>query len=116
MTSSLPSLESVILTSLEANQGGDVLSLDIRKATSIADYMIFCTGKSTRHSHGLKRHLTDDVQTHLPHLTKPNIQGEEDGQWIVLDFGDAIVHLMLEETRSYYALEKLWATLIAHHS
>jgi ribosome-associated protein len=81
--------------------------LDISRLTSIADYFIIATGTSSRHVQA----LADEVERQLGLLkTYPrHIEGYADGQWILMDYGDFIVHLFTPEQRDFYSLERLWS-------
>lgn len=94
------------LTALEDIKAENIVTLDVRGMTSIADYMVVCSARSSRHL----RAIADDVLVKLKgQFSIPiNINGENSSGWILLDLGNIIVHIMSEETRDFYALEKLW--------
>ena len=109
-------LETTIQSSLNEHKALDIICLDVQQATSITDFMFFCSATSNRHAQALADYLTDEVRAAHPGYTKPNIQGSEDAEWIVVDFADAIIHIMQPETRDYYQLEKLWRSYLNQHS
>ena len=83
-----------------------ILELDIRSLTQIADWMVVASGTSTRHVLALAERLR---AAGVRQGVKPSgVEGESDGEWVLLDFGDLIVHLMLPATREFYDLEGLW--------
>ncbi len=92
------------VTALEDIKAENIVTLDVRGMTSIADYMVICSARSSRHL----RAIADDVLTKLKgQFSIPiTINGENSSGWILLDLGDIIVHIMSEETRDFYALEK----------
>ncbi len=84
----------------------DLLALDVRGVSSITDYFLVCSGKSTTHL----QTITDAIRHELKEAgVRPlHAEGVPDSGWILLDYGDVLVHVFLEETRLYYALERLW--------
>jgi ribosome-associated protein len=90
------------------NRGQNVLVLDVRHVTPIFDYFVMATGSSRRQMHAMSeeidRKLEDEMGDH-----RLNIAGYDESRWIVLDYGNVVIHLFDDETRAYYALEDLWA-------
>ena len=85
----------------------DVLVLEVGDLTSIADFFIFASGDSERQVRGLAAFIEKEMA--LRYHTHPVIEGKETANWILLDYGDIIVHIFRSDTRQYYALEKMWA-------
>jgi len=88
-------------------KGEDVLLLDIRKQSSIADYFVISSGTSTRHVEA----MGDEIFISLKQeegIHPRSIEGKGEGTWVLLDYNDIIVHLFYHETRRFYQLEKLW--------
>jgi ribosome-associated protein len=85
----------------------DVVALDVRKAVSFADTFILATGRSDRHV----RSIGDAIAEALARegLKPLGIEGYEEGRWLLIDFGDVIVHVFQPEVRQHYALERLWS-------
>ena len=95
-----------IVDELDDAKAVDILELDIRPLTQIADWMVVASGTSSRHVQALAERLR---AAGVRHGVKPSgVEGESDGEWVLLDFGDLIVHLMLPATREFYDLESLW--------
>lgn len=99
-------LLDTLLTTLTDHKAQDITQLDVRELTDVTDILLICTATSTRHSQALANRLiraTRDIDI------RPNgIDGEQPGDWIVLDYLDVVVHIFTAETRAFYALEKLW--------
>ncbi len=91
---------------LEDKKGEDILLLDLKEITSFTDYFVICTGTSSR----MLKALADGVneKTREAYKKKAHIEGDADSGWLVLDYGDVVVHLFDEELRRYYKLEELW--------
>jgi ribosome-associated protein len=91
----------------EENRGRDVVILDVRELTTLFDYFVLVTGTSRRQLHA----ISDEIDHALAALgDRPlGIEGYEDSRWILLDYGDVVLHLFDAETRGYYRLEELWA-------
>ena len=99
------------LQALEALKADNIQLLDVSEIASFTDYMIFASGNSTRHVSA----IADSVIEAAKSAGNPvlGVEGEEVGEWILVDLGDAIVHIMLPDVRQYYELEKLWGEELA---
>ena len=84
----------------------DVVVLDVQSLSSVTDYFLVCSGRSTTHVQS----ISDAIVGELKGLgVRPqHAEGVADSGWILLDYGDLLVHVFLEDTRLYYALERLW--------
>jgi ribosome-associated protein len=91
----------------EENRGRDIVVLDMRELTSIFDFFVLVTGTSRRHLHAISDEIDDALQKQYGDR-RLGIEGYVESRWILLDYGDVVVHLFEPETRSYYALEELW--------
>jgi ribosome-associated protein len=89
------------------NKAGDVLILDLRGITPLFDYFVIATGVSRRQVHTLAEEIDDALCAEGE--TRRTLEGYEPGRWVVLDYGDLVIHLFDPETRAYYGLEDLWA-------
>ncbi len=99
-------LLTLVLEQLDDIKGKDIKVIDVRGKTNICDYMVIATGTSQRHLKSLAEHVEEEVKKNG---FKPlGIEGENTGEWIVVDLGDIIVHAMLGQTRDFYQLENLW--------
>lgn len=104
----LPSLE-IATRAMEAaidQKGLDVRGLELREHTNIADCFVIVSGTSDRHVRGIVDKIVRDLEMvgESPHA----ISGYENGQWILVDYGDVIVHVFFEPMRQYYSLDELW--------
>ena len=99
-------LNQIIVNSLEDIKAFDITVIDVRKKTSIADYMIIASANSNRQTKALARHLKDTLKEIGKSVT--NIEGEGDGEWVLVDLNEVLVHIMLPTTRAYFNLEELW--------
>ena len=84
----------------------DIVTIDVRDKSSITDFMVICTGTSKRHLSSIAEHVADKAQA--AKLEILGTEGANEGEWVVLDLGDVILHVMQEEQRDLYQLEKLW--------
>jgi ribosome-associated protein len=87
--------------------GEEIAILDVSEILRIADYFVVLAGRNERHVRSIAAEL--DVQMKARGVRKVRIEGGEDGRWALLDFGDVIVHVLEQEARGYYGLERLWA-------
>jgi ribosome-associated protein len=91
----------------EENRGTDIVVLDMRPLTSLFDFFVIASGTSRRQLHAISEEI-DRVLEQEHHDRRLGIEGYEESRWILLDYGDVVVHLFEPETRAYYALEDLW--------
>ncbi|EMQ2877421.1 ribosome silencing factor [Vibrio navarrensis] len=84
----------------------NIVVLNVEGKSSVTDFMIICSGNSKRHVSSIADHVAEEVKK--VGLTPLGIEGEKEGEWVVLDLGDAMLHVMQEEQRQLYQLEKLW--------
>jgi ribosome-associated protein len=99
------------LEALEALKADNVVVLDVREIASFTDYMIFASGSSTRHVSAIAEAVIEAAKTADQPLV--GVEGEEVGEWVLVDLGDVVVHVMLPDVRLYYELEKLWGEELA---
>lgn len=99
-------LVDTVLTALADLKANDVLSLDVRPLTSLADVMVIASGTSTRHVKALADNVLEKAKESG---NRPlGMEGERDAEWILIDLAGVIVHVMLPATRAFYDLERLW--------
>jgi ribosome-associated protein len=90
------------------NRGRDVAVLDMRSLTPVFDYFVVATGTSNRQLHAMSEEIDHALEDDLGDK-RMGIEGYHESRWILLDYGNVVIHLFDEETREYYALEQLWA-------
>ncbi|PID80194.1 MAG: ribosome silencing factor [Clostridiales bacterium] len=93
---------------IDDKKGEDVVVLDLVGKSSISDYFVIATGRSDRHATSLAKHVEDEVWEHYQ-LDVHHKEGHHNGDWVVLDYIDIIVHIFNGDKRDYYNLEKIWA-------
>lgn len=94
------------MNALEEKKGEDILLLDVQKVASFTDYFVISTASSSRMLNALADGILEKVR--VTHTKKGRVQGTPEAGWIVIDYGDIVVHLLDEELRGYYKLEELW--------
>jgi ribosome-associated protein len=99
-------LRDLAISILDDMKGSDVIHFDIREMTSIADYMIICSGRSSRHLQAMADELALKAKAKKIHPI--HIEGQGENEWILIDLGEVIVHVMTPNARSFYDLESLW--------
>ena len=92
----------------EDNRGSDIVVLDLRELTAVFDYFVLATGTSRRQLHAISEEIDHALEEGLGDR-RMGIEGYDESRWILLDYGDLVVHLFDPETRDYYALEELWS-------
>ena len=95
-----------VLTSLEDDKAEDIVQIDLRGKSAMADYMVICSGRSSRQVVAISEKLIDRVKAEFGRLSK--VEGKETGDWVLIDTGDVIVHVFRPEVREFYQLEKMW--------
>lgn len=99
-------LKDLVVTAIEDMKGLEIRVLDVRDKTSITDYMIVASGNVDRHVKAIADYVAD--QARAAGSRPLGMEGANDSEWILLDLGDVIVHIMLPRVRDFYQLEKLW--------
>jgi len=97
----------LIQKSLDDDQATEVVTIDLRGKTSLADYMLIASGRSARHVTAVAEHLGENLRA--AGFRQFQIEGLPAADWVLIDAGDVIVHLFRPEVRSFYNLEKMWS-------
>ena len=92
---------------LSDNKAKNITKINLEKKSSIADFMIICSGTSNRHVISLSNYLVEALKK--KNLNTLSVEGIKNGDWVLVDAGDIIIHLFRSEVREYYGLEKMWA-------
>lgn len=95
-----------VLASLEDDKAEDVVQIDLRGRSDMADYMVICSGRSSRQVASISEKLVERVKHEFGRLSK--IEGKDAGDWVLIDTGDVIIHVFRPEVRDFYQLEKMW--------
>jgi len=103
-------LKSLILKTLDSNKALDVISIDLKNKSSMADYMIIASGTSSRHIQALSEMVLEKLKTNGVRNSK--IEGKESMDWKLIDGIDLIVHIFHPDKRKFYELEKIWSEII----
>ena len=100
-------LSNLVVDALDDVKAQDIVLLDVRDMTAVTDFMIIASGTSSRHVQALVDNVAEKARQagHRP----TGVEGEEGGEWVLLDLQDALVHVMLPKVREFYNLEKLWS-------
>jgi ribosome-associated protein len=99
-------LQQLAVDALNDLKALDLLVIDVRGMTSIADTMIICSGRSNRHVKSLAESVVKKAKE--SHISYIRMEGQQEGEWIIVDLADVVVHVMLPTTREFYNLEDLW--------
>ena len=103
-------LKSVILDTLDSNKALDIISIDLKNKSSMADYMIIASGTSSRHIQALSELVLEKLKANG--IKNSKIEGKESADWKLVDGIDLIIHIFNPEKRKFYELEKIWSELI----
>ena len=99
-------LKDIIIKTLDLNKAHDIISIELKDKSSIADYMIIAAGSSSRHTNSMAQKIIEFLKTHK--IKKISVEGLQKSDWILIDAGDILLHLFQQETREFYNLEKMW--------
>jgi len=100
-------LLELVKASLDDDKSEDIVSIDLRGKTEIADFMVVASGRSSRHVASIAENLRERLKQHG--LKGIVIEGLTQGDWVLIDVGDIVVHLFRPEVRSFYTIEKMWS-------
>ncbi|WP_159655339.1 ribosome silencing factor [Vibrio atypicus] len=102
----LEELNEFLVDKVDDMKAENIKTIDVQGKSSITDYMIICTGTSKRHVSSIADHVARESK--LAGIEPLGMEGENEGEWVVLDMGTTMIHVMQEEQRELYQLEKLW--------
>ncbi len=100
-------LKNAVITALEDYKAEDIQVLDVKDLTDVTDYMVVCNGTSSLHTRAIARNMVDDLKK-LGHRPLNEEGGGENNDWVLVDYADVVVHVMMKEARDFYDLEKFW--------
>lgn len=100
-------LKAFIIDKVEDMKARDVITIDVSDKSTITDTLIICSGNSKRHVMSIADNVV--VQSKQANIPPLSVEGKETGEWVLVDLGEVVLHVMQDETRDFYQLEKLWA-------
>lgn len=100
------SLLETILTSLDDDKAEELVKIDLRGKSAMADHMVICSGRSTRQVSSMAQNLMDRLKEKF--RLSARSEGKDIGDWVLIDTGDVVVHIFRPEVREFYQLEKMW--------
>tara|TARA_B100001093_G_C26506699_1_gene875698 strand:+ start:469 stop:819 length:351 start_codon:yes stop_codon:yes gene_type:complete len=103
-------LKQIIVNTLDTNKAQDIVSIDLKDKSSMADYMIIASGTSSRHIQSLSEQVLEKLKNNGVKNSK--IEGKDSAEWKLVDGIDLIIHIFHPEKRKFYELEKMWSELI----
>ena len=103
-------LKNLIIKTLDLNKAHDIISIDLKDKSSMADYMIIASGTSSRHIQSLSEQVLEKFKD--SGIPESRIEGKDSSEWKLVDGIDLIVHIFHPEKRKFYELEKMWSELI----
>jgi ribosome-associated protein len=99
-------IRDLAINALDEMKGMDIVSMDVRTLTSITDYMVICTGRSSRQVKALAENVS--VRAKEKNVSFVRTEGDNESEWVLVDLGDVVIHVMTADTRAFYSLEDLW--------
>ena len=103
-------LKKIIIQTLDINKALDIVSIDLKHKSSMADYMIIASGTSSRHIQSLSEQVLDKLKDNG--IKDSKIEGKDSNEWKLVDGIDLVIHIFHPEKRKFYELEKIWSELI----
>ena len=100
-------LKELVVGALDDLKGVNIVQLDVRELTDVMDYLVLASGSSNRHVKALAENVTDEAKK--SGMRPLGVEGQDSAEWVLVDFGDVVVHIMLPATRDFYDLERLWS-------
>lgn len=100
-------IKTIAVAALEDLKGQDIVSLDVSELSDVMDTLVICTGTSNRQVKSLADNVVEEGKK--AGIRPIGVEGVEQGDWVLVDYGDVVVHVMQADTRSFYELEKLWS-------
>lgn len=97
---------ALVLQSLDDDKAEDIVQIDLRGRSAVADHMVICSGRSSRQVVAIAEKLLDRLKQRF--RLSARVEGKESGDWVLIDTGDVVVHVFRPEVREFYQLEKMW--------
>ena len=103
-------LKKIVIKTLDMNKAEDIVSIDLKNKSSMADFMIIASGTSSRHIQSLSEQVLEKLKNNG--IKNSKIEGKDSNEWKLVDGVDLIIHIFHPEKRKFYELEKIWSELI----
>ena len=103
-------LKKIVIKTLDINKAQDIITIDLKDKSSMADYMIIASGTSSRHIQSLSEQVLDKLKDNG--IKDSKIEGKDSNEWKLVDGIDLVIHIFHPEKRKFYELEKMWSELI----
>jgi ribosome-associated protein len=100
-------LQQLVIDAMDELKAVDIKHIDVEGIAGFTDRMVFASGTSTRHVKSIAQSVQDAARAADIHML--GVEGEEVGEWILIDLGDVVVHIMVPDTREFYDIERLWS-------
>lgn len=100
-------LKQFVIDKIEDLKAKDITILDVSEQSNIADFMVVCTGNSKTHARSIAENVV--VESKKANIHIKGVEGRDTSEWVLVDLGDVILHVMQQQTRDFYQLEKLWS-------
>ncbi|WP_233558192.1 ribosome silencing factor [Alginatibacterium sediminis] len=100
-------LVDFVVDKIEDLKGRDISVLDVREKSTVTDYLVVCSGNSKRHVQSIAQNV--NIEAKQAEVEILGIEGQVEGEWVLVDLGNVVVHVMQDQTRDFYQLEKLWS-------
>ncbi len=105
-------LQQLVIDALDDLKAQHINTIDVQGVASFTDRMIFASGNSNRHVKSIAQSVLDKAKK--SHITALGVEGEDSGDWVLIDLGDVVVHIMMPDTREFYDIERLWTEEAGH--
>jgi ribosome-associated protein len=112
-TDYLDAMKAAVIDALEDIKGFDITAMDVRKLTNMTSYMIVCSATSSRQAKAIGDNVREKMKEKGYEIR--GTEGEKEGEWVLVDLNDIVVHIMVPASRAYYNLEQLWGDAEARH-
>lgn len=100
-------LKDLVVDEIDNSKGRDIVTIDVSGRSNITDCMVICAGNSKRHVQSIAEHVATASKN--AGVIPIGVEGMEDGEWVLVDLGNVVLHVMQEKARDFYQLEKLWS-------
>jgi len=107
MTVELDPYRDPYVRAVKGRKAYDIVMLDVREQTTVADLFIICSGRSTRQVTAIAEHINGELKKEGKRTLQ--VEGRKEGKWVLLDYGDVVIHIFYEPVRAFYDLEGLWS-------